>query len=86
MSIEFNLGLVAGSLSSLKPLPVFRRFGSSADSKYKASTGDIPHELDGVGNSRTKSDGRKNPRLGMWTKILEESANGSQERIFPTSE
>ncbi|KAJ5609048.1 hypothetical protein N7528_009615 [Penicillium herquei] len=77
MAIEFNIGLVAGSLSSLRPLPFFRRFGSSNGSRYKISTGDTPHEL----ANRTKSARSKKPSHGMGTTILEETVNSSQERI-----
>ncbi|KAJ5560714.1 hypothetical protein N7513_003113 [Penicillium frequentans] len=82
MAIEFNLGLVAGSLSSLKPLPVFRRFGSSAGSKYKASSGSTPHELGAMSGSDIKHVRKKSHSLGMGTTILAESVNESQERIF----
>jgi hypothetical protein len=86
MSIEFNLGLVAGSLSSLKPLPLFRRFGSTLDSKYKESTGDTQHELHGVHKIQIiKSGGKKKPSGGMGTTILAETVNESQEHIFTTS-
>ncbi|KAJ5638377.1 hypothetical protein N7490_008256 [Penicillium lividum] len=69
MAIEFNLGLVAGSLSSLKPLPIFRRFGSSAGSKYKGSTGVTGQELGALSERDTKNrkkvsqswDGDDNP-------------------------
>ncbi|KAJ5736209.1 uncharacterized protein N7483_001334 [Penicillium malachiteum] len=77
MAIEFNIGLVAGSLSSLRPLPFFRRFGSSNGSRYKISTGDTPHEL----ANRTKSVRSKKLSHGMGTTILEETVNSSQERI-----
>lgn len=87
MAIEFNLGLVAGSLSSLKPLPVFRRFGSSAGSKYKASTatGCTPHELGAMSGTDNKHVRGKSHSLGMGTTILAESVNESQERIFPAA-
>ncbi|GME45538.1 hypothetical protein GTA08_BOTSDO04901 [Neofusicoccum parvum] len=39
MAIEFNLGLVAGSLSSLRALPVLRRFGSTFGNSYVNSEG-----------------------------------------------
>ncbi|KAJ5889115.1 hypothetical protein N7504_009925 [Penicillium tannophilum] len=84
MAIEFNLGLVAGSLSSLKPLPVFRRFGSSAESN-KASTGCTPHELGAMSGSDIKHVRNKSHSLGMGTTILAESVNESQERIFPAA-
>ncbi|KAJ5662822.1 hypothetical protein N7507_003553 [Penicillium longicatenatum] len=83
MAIEFNLGLVAGSLSSLKPLPVFRRFGSSSGSKYKASTGCTPHELGAMSGTDIKNGRKKSHSLGMGTNIPVESVNDSQERIFP---
>ncbi|PTU24981.1 hypothetical protein P175DRAFT_0498082 [Aspergillus ochraceoroseus IBT 24754] len=79
MTIEFNLALVAGSLSSLRPLPLFRRFGSSAHSGYKASTEDT-HELQKVKANGAK--GRKKPSLGMGTSILQDTFNDSQERII----
>ncbi|KAJ5813271.1 uncharacterized protein N7503_000021 [Penicillium pulvis] len=86
MAIEFNLGLVAGSLSSLKPLPVFRRFGSSAGSKYKESTArGTPHELGAMSGSDIKHIRDKSHGLGMGTTILAESVNESQERIFPAA-
>ncbi|KAJ6111846.1 hypothetical protein N7523_007907 [Penicillium sp. IBT 18751x] len=81
MVIEFNLGLVAGSLSSLKPLPLFRRFGSSANSKYTQSTGNEPHELAKFRAGEFKNNRRKGG-LGMGTTLLEESVNESQERII----
>ncbi|KAJ5668174.1 uncharacterized protein N7477_006744 [Penicillium maclennaniae] len=81
MVIEFNLGLVAGSLSSLKPLPFFRRFGSSANSKYTESTGNEPHELAKFRAGEFKNN-RKKGGLGMGTTLLEESVNESQERII----
>ena len=82
MAIEFNLGLVAGSLSSLRPLPFFRRFGSSANSRYKASTGDTGHELRGMHGSEGKSSRKKNSSMGLGTTLLEETVNESQERII----
>ncbi|KAJ5118780.1 hypothetical protein N7526_010417 [Penicillium atrosanguineum] len=84
MVIEFNLGLVAGSLSSLKPLPFFRRFGSSINSKDTESTGNTPHELGEVSAGEIKRS-RKKGHLGMGTSILEESVNESQERIILTN-
>ncbi|KAJ5545270.1 hypothetical protein N7535_006347 [Penicillium sp. DV-2018c] len=82
MAIEFNLGLVAGSLSSLKPLPFFRRFGSSKDSRYKVSTGgDTPHELRNVSGKDNRSR-KKTLNSGMGTSILQDSVNSSQERII----
>ncbi|KAL4883398.1 hypothetical protein BJY04DRAFT_216222 [Aspergillus karnatakaensis] len=48
MVIEFNLGLVAGSLSSLRPLHFFRYFGSSRDPQSKDPTDGTPHELQNV--------------------------------------
>ena len=82
MVIEFNLGLVAGSLSSLRPLPIFRRFGSSAYSRDKPSTGDTPHELRNVNGSDARSGRKKNIGLGMGTTILQETVNESQEHII----
>lgn len=81
MAIEFNLGLVAGSLSSLRPLPFFRRFGSSANSRHKASTGDATHELYDVNGDSAKSGRKKNISLGMGTTIMQDTVNESQERI-----
>ncbi|OJJ03943.1 hypothetical protein ASPVEDRAFT_152368 [Aspergillus versicolor CBS 583.65] len=81
MAIEFNLGLVAGSLSSLKPLPLFRKFGSSKDSKYKESSRSNPYELQSTQDKNSKK-GRKKPSLGMGTTILQETGNESQEQIF----
>ncbi|KAJ5139178.1 uncharacterized protein N7515_004026 [Penicillium bovifimosum] len=82
MAIEFNLGLVAGSLSSLKPLPFFRRFGSSTDSRYKVTTGgDTPHELRNVSGKDNRSK-KKTIGSGMGTTILQDSINESQERII----
>ncbi|KAJ5371888.1 hypothetical protein N7517_003894 [Penicillium concentricum] len=83
MAIEFNLGLVAGSLSSLRPLPLFRRFGSSTQhSQDKASTSDESHELENVNASEPRSPWKNGTSFGMGTSILEESVNGSQERII----
>ncbi|KAL4808577.1 hypothetical protein BDV18DRAFT_157521 [Aspergillus unguis] len=84
MVIEFNLGLVAGSLSSLKPLPLFRKFGSTKDSRYKQSSSN-PYELQvtpvkDTGNSRRKKS------LGMGTTILQETGSESQERIVLQTE
>jgi hypothetical protein len=81
MAIEFNLGLVAGSLSSLKPLPLFRKFGSSKDSQYKESSRSNPYELQSS-HERNSKKGRKKPSLGMGTTILQETGNESQEHIF----
>ena len=83
MVIEFKLGLVAGSLSSLKPLPFFRRFGSSTNSNYTESTDNESHELGKVNADEIRRS-RKKGGLGTGTTILEESVNESQERmIFP---
>lgn len=81
MVIEFNLGLVAGSLSSLKPLPFFRRFGSSANSNYTESADNTSHELGEFSADEIKSSGEKGV-LGMGATILEQSVNESQERII----
>lgn len=81
MAIEFNLGLVAGSLSSLRPLPFFRRFGSTTNSRYKISTGDVPHELSNVKGSNQKGSMKKNS-FGIDTMILQDTMNESQERII----
>lgn len=75
MAIEFNLGMVAGSLSSLRPLPLFRRFiGSTDDSRYKQPSRTRTYEL--------HSTGRKKGGMGMGTTILQETSNESQERII----
>lgn len=81
MAIEFNLGLVAGSLSSLKPLPLFRKFGSSKDSRYKQSSRSNPYELQST-PVRNSAKARKKGGLGMGTTILQETRNESQERII----
>ncbi|KAJ5779109.1 hypothetical protein N7457_006829 [Penicillium paradoxum] len=82
MVIEFNLGLVAGSLSSLRPLPFFRRFGSTTNSRYKVSAGDTPHELRNVSGNEARSGKKKSLSMGMGTTIMQDSANESQERII----
>ncbi|KAJ5817132.1 hypothetical protein N7447_009365 [Penicillium robsamsonii] len=83
MAIEFNLGLIAGSLSSLRPLPLFRRFGSSANrSQEKASASDESHELGNVNASGSRSPWKNRMSFGMEGSILEDSVNGSQERII----
>ncbi|KAJ5520802.1 hypothetical protein N7463_001255 [Penicillium fimorum] len=83
MAIEFNLGLVAGSLSSLRPLPLFRRFGSSTHhSEDKESTSDESHELRNVNASQPRSPYKNRMSFGMGASILEDSVNGSQERII----
>lgn len=81
MAIEFNLGLVAGSLSSLKPLALFRKFGSSKDSGYKQSSRSNPYELQGA-HVKDSKRGRRKGNLGMGTTILQETGNESQERII----
>ncbi|KAI9923865.1 hypothetical protein MW887_008170 [Aspergillus wentii] len=81
MAIEFNLGLVAGSLSSLRVLPCFRQFGSSASRNYGSSgvpPGFYPMDNMKDGNNRGS---RKKGSLGMGTTILQETRNESQERI-----
>ncbi|KAJ5193252.1 hypothetical protein N7449_009394 [Penicillium cf. viridicatum] len=82
MAIEFNLGLVAGSLSSLRPLPIFRRFGSSINSRDKASTGDKSHELLNMDGSEPRITKKRKISLGMGTTILQDSVNESQENII----
>ncbi|KAL4746957.1 hypothetical protein BDW72DRAFT_206910 [Aspergillus terricola var. indicus] len=79
ITIEFNLGLVAGSLSSLRPLPFFRRFGSSTNSQDKKSYPDTGQEL-----HRIQARGRNSKGRGgsMGTTILQETQTGSQERII----
>ncbi|KAL4900270.1 hypothetical protein BDW74DRAFT_188641 [Aspergillus multicolor] len=79
MVIEFNLGLVAGSLSSLRPLPFFRRFGSSANSHDHGSQPDTGQEL-----QRLPARGRKRkPCIGDTLTIgLHDTENGSHERII----
>ncbi|KAL4742468.1 hypothetical protein BDV11DRAFT_202573 [Aspergillus similis] len=76
MAIEFNLGMVAGSLSSLRALPLFRRFGSTNGSRYRqpSRSRDGAYEL--------HSGGRRKGSMGMKTKILQEASNESQERII----
>ncbi|KAJ5153877.1 uncharacterized protein N7500_009316 [Penicillium coprophilum] len=83
MAIEFNLGLVAGSLSSLRPLPLFRRFGSSTHSQDKGSRSAESHELGHVHASEPRSPWKKNRMsIGMGGSILQDSVNDSQERII----
>ncbi|KXG52200.1 uncharacterized protein PGRI_084840 [Penicillium griseofulvum] len=82
MAIEFNLGLVAGSLSSLRPLPLFRRFGSMTLSRHKASTSDESHELGNVNASHPRSPWKNRMTIGVETSILQDSVNDSQERII----
>ncbi|KAJ5961676.1 hypothetical protein N7501_006617 [Penicillium viridicatum] len=82
MAIEFNLGLVAGSLSSLRPLPLFRRFGSSVRSRDKATTGDDSQELRNINGSEPRNNKKKKISLGMGTTILQDTVNESQEHII----
>lgn len=82
MAIEFNLGLVAGSLSSLRALSVFRRFGSSANSRDKGSTGNKSHELLNMNGSEPRNTRERKRGLGMGTTILQDSVNESQEHII----
>lgn len=83
MAIEFNLGLVAGSLSSLKPLSLFHKFGSSKDSRYKQSSRSDRHELQSAhAHVKDSKRGRRKGSLGMGTTILQETGNESQERII----
>ncbi|QQK47632.1 PTH11 GPCR protein [Penicillium digitatum] len=82
MAIEFNLGLVAGSLSSLRPLPIFRRFGSSTNSRDKISTGDKSHELHDMNGSEPRVARKKTFSLGMGTTLLQDTVNESQENII----
>ncbi|KAJ5967000.1 hypothetical protein N7501_003248 [Penicillium viridicatum] len=82
MAIEFNLGLVAGSLSSLRPLPIFRRFGSSINSRDKASAGDKSHELLNMDGSEPRIAKKRKISLGMGTTILQDTVNESQENII----
>lgn len=82
MAIEFNLGLVAGSLSSLRPLPIFRRFGSSINSRDKVSTDHKSHELVNINGSEPRITRKKNIGLGMGTTLLQDSVNESQENII----
>ncbi|KAJ5929058.1 hypothetical protein N7454_006906 [Penicillium verhagenii] len=84
MAIEFNMGLVAGSLSSLRPLPFFRRFGSSANSHNKASSAGISHELHNRKISNPRGSVKKNS-FGMTTTILADTMNESQEQIVSMS-
>lgn len=81
MAIEFNLGLVAGSLSSLRPLPIFRRFGSTINSGDKESTGDKSHELLNTDGSDPGTK-KKKISLGMGTTILQDTVNESQENMI----
>ncbi|KGO78276.1 hypothetical protein PITC_058790 [Penicillium italicum] len=82
MAIEFNLGLIAGSLSSLRPLPIFRRFGSSTNSQDKASTVDKAHELHNMNANEPRVIRKKSIGLGMGSTILQDSVNESQENII----
>ncbi|CAI7642872.1 unnamed protein product [Penicillium palitans] len=82
MAIEFNLGLVAGSLSSLRPLPIFRRFGSTINSGDKESTGDKSHELLNTDGSDPGIAKKKKISLGMGTTILQDTVNESQENMI----
>ncbi|KAJ5934270.1 hypothetical protein N7466_003817 [Penicillium verhagenii] len=84
MAIEFNMGLVAGSLSSLRPLPFFRRFGSSANSRNKTSSAGISHELYDRKSSNLRGSAKKDS-FGMTTTILADTVNESQERIVNMS-
>ncbi|KAJ5971293.1 uncharacterized protein N7479_001211 [Penicillium vulpinum] len=82
MAIEFNLGLVAGSLSSLRPLPLFCRFGSSTNAGDKASNSDESHELRNVKGNEPAAAKKNRISFGMGTTILQDSVNESQERII----
>ncbi|KAL2823774.1 hypothetical protein BDW59DRAFT_148320 [Aspergillus cavernicola] len=84
MPIEFNLGLVAGSLSSLRAWPVFRRLGFSLSSEHEKSTGETPHELGNVVR-RDNKGGQWKRGLGMGATLLQETVNESQERIVVQS-
>ncbi|KAL4965726.1 uncharacterized protein BDV14DRAFT_199500 [Aspergillus stella-maris] len=77
MVIEFNLGLVAGSLSSLRPLRLFRYFGSTKDSKYQEPSHETPQELQNL----QRSGRRKKGSLGMGTTLIQKTGNESQEHI-----
>ncbi|KAF9892641.1 hypothetical protein FE257_001043 [Aspergillus nanangensis] len=81
MAIEFNLGLVAGSLSSLRPLPLFRRLGSSYYSNHKDTSGHTPKGFIQMDDSI-----KKKRNMGMGTTILQETVvsvvNESQEMII----
>ncbi|KAL4793128.1 hypothetical protein BDV19DRAFT_380411 [Aspergillus venezuelensis] len=78
MVIEFNLGLVAGSLSSLRPLRLFRYFGSTKDSKYQKPSHETPQEPQNL----QRSGRRKKGCLGMGTALIQETGNESQEHII----
>ncbi|KAL4953548.1 hypothetical protein BDW69DRAFT_200097 [Aspergillus filifer] len=75
MVIEFNLGLVAGSLSSLRPLRLFHYFGSTKDSKYPGPTHETPQELQDLQHSVRRKKKKKKASLGMGTTLLQETGN-----------
>lgn len=82
MAIEFNLGLVAGSLSSLRALPVLRRFGSTFGNSYVNSEGYVNSrslEMGGMGQSSSSKKRRGRP---MGESVLEQTVNISEERIL----
>ncbi|PWY92290.1 hypothetical protein BO70DRAFT_357418 [Aspergillus heteromorphus CBS 117.55] len=81
MAIEFNLGLVAGSLSSLRVLPCFRQFGSSASRGYNSS-GAQPQGFLPMDNLPKQRSSRKKGSHSMGTTILQDTQNESQERII----
>lgn len=86
MAVEFNLGLVAGSLSTLRRLPIFRMFASSTDPNSNNRTpGSLELARFGGRPSGGASNDRKKGRLNMGSSIIQATvvtANESQERIY----
>ncbi|KAI9734359.1 MAG: hypothetical protein M1834_002465 [Cirrosporium novae-zelandiae] len=84
MDVEFNLGLIAGSLSSLRVLPFFKtiftskKYSSGMEELGKGpSSGGKGYMLENMGR---KKGSRSYPHPGE--SILNETKNESQERII----
>ncbi|EKG18705.1 hypothetical protein MPH_04051 [Macrophomina phaseolina MS6] len=83
MSIEFNLGLVAGSLSSLRALPIFRGIRSTFSNYVKSDVyiNSRSIEMDPLGSSSQHRRKKRRTRP-MGESVLEETVNISEERIL----
>ncbi|KAF4309031.1 hypothetical protein GTA08_BOTSDO03135 [Botryosphaeria dothidea] len=92
MAVEFNPGLVAGSLSSLRAFPVLRRFGSTFGSSgggYANSKGYVNSRSMEMGNMSQSNASRKKRRRHnrpMGESVLEQTVNVSEERILGDDE
>ena len=84
MEVEFNLGLLAGSLSSLRKLfKLSSMFSSNSNSsRHKGSTGqyELSHS-----NIRHKWKGQGIMKTSEFITSVQEDRNDSQERIVPVS-